>query len=164
MEPIENNPFRVLGLPITASVREIEKRATELETYVSMGKTKTYDLDFRFKPVHRTLENITAARKKLQLDEEKFRHSLFWFWNKNSVDELALELLREGNVDKAIAIWEKAVFSNKEDVFIQVPVIEDLIQASSDWPELDDDNHRLEIEGDTFVIERKSEGTTGATT
>ncbi len=164
MEPIENNPFRVLGLPITASIREIEKRATEMETYVSMGKTKTYDLDFRFKPVHRTLENITAARKKLQLDEEKFRHSLFWFWNKNSVDELALELLREGNVDKAIAIWEKAVFSNKEDVFIQVPVIEDLIQASSDWPELDDDNHRLEIEGDTFVIERKSEGTTVATT
>lgn len=164
MELIENNPFRVLGLPITASVREIEKRATELEAYASMGKSKTYDTDFDFKPVLRTLENITEARKKLQLDEEKFRNSLFWFWNHNSVDELALELLRDGNADKAIAVWEKAVFSNKKDTFVQVPVIEDLISASSKWPELDNDDHRIEIEGDTYVIEQKTEKTAAATT
>lgn len=163
MEIIESNPFRVLGLPITASVREIEKRATELETYASMGKTKTYDTDFSFKPVVRTLESITEARKKLQLDEEKFRNSLFWFWNHNSVDELALELLRDGYVDKAIAIWEKAVFSNKKDVFILAPVIEDLISTSSDWPKLDNDDHRLEVDRDRYVIERKTAKTTAAT-
>lgn len=164
MELIENNPFRVLGLPITASAREIEKRATELETYASMGKTKSYDTDFNFKPVLRTLENIKEARKKLHLDEEKFRHSLFWFWNHNSVDELAFELLRDGNVDKAIAIWEKAVFSDKQDAFIQVPIIEDLISTSSGWPELDNDDHRLEIDGDAYVIERKNAKITAATT
>jgi len=163
MEPIENNPFRVLGLPITASVREIEKRATELGTYASMGKTKSYDTDFDGKPIDRAIEKVTAAKKKIQIEEEKFHHSLFWFWNHNSVDELALDLVRDGQEEKACSIWEKAVFSNRDVAFIQIPEIEDLILASSDWPESDDDDHRIEIEGNAFVIERKTAGTTVAT-
>lgn len=157
MELIENNPFRVLGIPITASVREIEKRATELETYASMGKTKTYDTDFNLKPVVRTLENITEARKKLQLDDEKFRHSLFWFWNHNSVDELALDLLRDGDIEKAKTIWEKAVFANSEDVYIPVAVIEDLISETK-WSTTDNDDWRTEKEDDYFVIEKRKDG------
>lgn len=157
MEIIENNPFRVLGLPITASVREIDKRATELETYASMGKPKTYDTDFNFKPALRTLETITEARKKLQLDEEKFRHSLFWFWNNNSVDDLALDLLRDGDIEKAKAIWEKAVFANSEDVYIPVAVIEDLISETK-WSTTDNDDWRTEKEDDYFVIEKRKDG------
>lgn len=157
MELIENNPFRVLGIPITASVREIEKRATELETYASMGKTKTYDTDFNLKPVVRTLENITEARKKLQLDDEKFRHSLFWFWNNNSVDELALDLLRDGDVEKAKTIWEKAVFANSEDFYVPVAVIEDLI-AETEWSTTDNEDWRTEKEDDYFVIEKRKDG------
>jgi len=157
MELFENNPFRVLGIPITASVREIEKRATELETYASMGKTKTYDTDFNLKPVVRTLENITEARKKLQLDDEKFRHSLFWFWNHNSVDELALDLLRDGDIEKAKTIWEKAVFANSEDVYIPVAVIEDLISETK-WSTTDNDDWRTEKEDDYFVIEKRKDG------
>jgi len=157
MELIENNPFRVLGIPITASVREIEKRATELETYASMGKARTYDTDFNLTPVVRTPENITEARKKLQLDEEKFRHSLFWFWNHNSVDELALDLLRDGNIEKARTIWEKAAFANSKDVYIPVVVVADLISERK-WSTTDNDDWRTKQEDDYFVIEKRKNG------
>lgn len=164
MELIENNPFRVLGLPVTASVREIEKRASELETYAAMGKPKAYDTDFKLSPVLRTSENVIESRKKLQLAEDKFRTSLFWFWSSNSVDELAFDLLRDGNLSKAVAIWEKAVFSNKEESFVQVPVADNLITASSGWPDLDNDDHRIAIEADVYVIEQKNTKTAIATT
>lgn len=158
MELIENNPFRILGLPLTATVREIDKRANDLETVASMGKTKMFDSDFfNFVPVVRTLENVTEAKKKLQLDEEKLRHSLFWFWNNNSVDELAIDLLRDGDIEKAKTIWEKAVFSNSEDSYIPVTVTGDLISETS-WPTTDNEDWRTEREGDHFVIEKHKDG------
>jgi len=43
MNSILNNPFRILGLPITASEREISKQIHSLETYAEMGKTKSFD-------------------------------------------------------------------------------------------------------------------------
>jgi hypothetical protein len=158
MDLIENNPFRILGLPLTATVREIDKRANDLETFASMGKTKAFDTDFlNFAPVVRTLENVTEAKKKLQLAEEKFRHSLFWFWKNNSVDELALDLLRDGDIEKAKTIWEKAVFANSEDVYIPVAVIEDLISETK-WSTTDNDDWRTEKEDGYFVIEKRKVG------
>ncbi|HQU91421.1 MAG TPA: hypothetical protein PLK77_03950 [Pyrinomonadaceae bacterium] len=156
MELIENNPFRILGLPLTATVREIDKRANDLETFASMGKTKTFDTDFfNFVPVVRTLEKVTEAKKKLQLDEEKFRHSLFWFWINNSVDELAIDLLRDGDMEKAKTIWEKAVFANSEDVYAPVVVIEDLVP---EFANTDNDNWHNENERDYLSVEKLKEG------
>jgi len=97
MKEIENNPFRILGLPITAGAREFEKQINTLETYAEMGKAISLETDFSFLPsVERSPEVIADAKKKIQIDEQKFLHSLFWFWRNNSVDELALDLLRYG--------------------------------------------------------------------
>lgn len=156
MESIENNPFRVLGLPVTATVREIDRRANDLETFAAMGKTKTFDSDFfNFVPVVRTLESVAEARKKLQLDKERFRHSLFWFWKNNSVDELAIDLLRDGNIDKAKAIWEKAVFADSEDVYFPVKVIDDLFTR---YAETQNISWHIKREDDYLTVEKPYEG------
>lgn len=158
MELIEKNPFRILGLSITANARVIQKQINTVETYSEMGKAMSFDTDYPFlAPVERTTAVIDEAKRRIQLDEHKFQHSLFWFWPNNSTDDLALELLSDGKVDKATEIWEKAVFAKCERVFRPVPFISDLIQEVDTWSEKDDDDHRLEMDRGEYTIERKVE-------
>jgi hypothetical protein len=46
MDIITKNPYRILGLSISASDRDITKRVSKLSVYAEMGKTKTYVYDF----------------------------------------------------------------------------------------------------------------------
>jgi hypothetical protein len=157
MNLIDNNPFRILDLPVTASEREISKQLNTLATYAEMGKTKIFGSDFPFlaKP-SRTLDSIEEAKKQIEQGENKFFHSLFWFWKNNSVDELALDVLKEGNIEKAIQLWEKAVHSNKNKALKPVVLNENLIRLSKDWTEIDNENHLLQKRnGDEYLIDRK---------
>ena len=91
MNLINNNPYRILGLPITASEREIVKQINTLAIYSEMGKSKSLDTDFSFlSPVERTPYLIEEAKKQIEQSESRLFYSLFWFWKNNSVDELAL--------------------------------------------------------------------------
>ena len=111
MDLIHQNPFRVLGLPITATDREIAKSISDLSIFMKMGKTKEFDCDYFFpvKPL-RTSEAIDNASKKIEQPNNKLFYALFWFWENptNTIDEMAFEELKKGNVEKAIQFWEKA--------------------------------------------------------
>ena len=108
MELVLNNPFRVLGLPATASTRDITKRISDLETFAELGKTKTYPHDFPgLGALDRSLESIKDAARKIEQTEGRLFHSFFWFRAGDSVDELALESLAAGNVDEAVELWDK---------------------------------------------------------
>ena len=157
MNLINNNPYRILGLPLTATEREIAKQINTLATYAEMGKTKSFDTDFLFlSAIDRTPDAIEEAKKQIEQSESKLLYSLFWFWKNNSADELALELLKEGNINKAIAIWEKSVFANKNKVYKPVVLFENLINQSSNWSEEDNEDHSLKKEEDEYTIERKA--------
>jgi hypothetical protein len=158
MNLIINNPYRILGLPITATEREIAKQINTLATYAEMGKVKSFDTDFPFLPsVTRTPEAIDEAKKQIEQSESKLLYTLFWFWKNNSADELALEVLKEGNTSKAIAIWEKSVFAGKNKIYKPVTLFENLIATSSHFNDIEDEDHLMEKEGDTFLVERKNE-------
>ena len=160
MNPTHNNPFRILGLPLTASARDITKQVNTLATYAEMGKAQVFDTDFSlFPPVNRTLEVIEEASKRIEQGENKLLHSLFWFWNNNSVDELALDVLKEGRIERAIEIWEKAIFATKEKSYKPVALrdgYDNLIRESSDWYEGNDDDHSLNKNDGAYFIERKA--------
>ena len=67
MNLIYNNPFRILGLPITATEREIAKQINTLSTYAEMGKVKSLDTDFVFlQNIFRTPEVIDEAKKQIE--------------------------------------------------------------------------------------------------
>jgi len=82
-------------------------------------------------------------------------YSPFWFWNSNLADELALEFIREGDAQKAMAIWEKAVFSKDKKKLVQAVLIGDLIGQSPDWLEEKDEFHSLAKNGDEYIIWRE---------
>lgn len=111
MNLICQNPFRVLGLPISATDREITKRISDLSIFMKMGKKREFDCD-SFLPVKtdRNLEAVEMASQKIDQPDSKLFHATFWFWGKkdNTVDQMAFQELKNGNIDKAIEFWEKA--------------------------------------------------------
>jgi hypothetical protein len=108
MELVLNNPFRVLGLPATATTRDIAKRISDLETFAELGKVKSYPHDFLgLGALDRSLEAIRDAARKIEQAEGRLFHSFFWFRAGDSVDELALESLTAGSVDEAADLWDK---------------------------------------------------------
>lgn len=115
MEIIYNNPYRILGLPVTATEREIRKRIEDLRIFSEMGKEISYDTDLPFlSDIKRTPEIIRESANQIERPESRVFYSLFWFWIKSPVDEFVFDILKEGKVEKAIELWEKAL--NGEEV------------------------------------------------
>lgn len=158
MNNISNNPFRILGLPITASEKEIAKQINTLSVYAEMGKEKKLDNNFPFlPPVERTSQAIIAAKKQIEQSETKLLFSLFWFWENNSIDELAFEILKEGKTDKAIDIWEKSAVANKSKVYKPTVLIENLDNSVLNWSESNTEDHVLHKNEEEYIIERKKD-------
>lgn len=112
MNQIHQNPFRILGLPVTATDREITKRIGDMSIYSDMGKPIKYEIDsyFPIKPV-RTAESINDATQKIDRLTNKIFYSMFWFWEttNNVIDEMAFEELKNGNITKSIQLWMKGI-------------------------------------------------------
>jgi len=110
LKAIAENPFRVLGLPVDATDRQITKRVNELSTLYEFGKAKDFDTDFPFiSKIHRSTAAIEKAARQIELPEQKLSHANFWFWGGDSVDDLVYEVLKDGGVAKAITLWNKRI-------------------------------------------------------
>lgn len=84
-------------------------------------------------------------------------YSPFWFWNGNLADELALEFIRQGDIEKARNIWEKAAFAKDKKKLVQTVIIDDLISRSKDWVEEQDEFHSLTKNKDQYIIAREKQ-------
>lgn len=84
-------------------------------------------------------------------------YSPFWFWNSNLTDELALEFIREGEIEKAMAIWERAAFSKDKKKFVQAILVDDLIRRSPDWLQEKNESHSLIKNDNEYIIARKKQ-------
>lgn len=110
MDLVLRNPFRVLGLPVTASSREIAKRVSDLEMFAELGKEKKFPLDLsELGNIDRSSEAIKDAARRIELTELRVFYSLFWFRNGDAVDELALECLSNFELNDAENIWSKQI-------------------------------------------------------
>lgn len=108
MDLVLRNPFRVLGLPVTASSREIAKRVSDLEMFAELGKDKTYPHDFPdLGVIDRSMEAIKDAARRIELPEMRVFHSFFWFRDGDTVDELAFECLTNFELLETDGVWTK---------------------------------------------------------
>lgn len=113
MNVIKLNPFRILGITGNSSEKELQKQISIIKAFARVGKTKEFKYDFGFiGDIPRSLEDIQQASSKIEQEQNKLYYSLFWFVNGNKIDETALGLLKEENIDKAIDIWEKTLKEN----------------------------------------------------
>lgn len=106
MDLVLRNPFRILGLPVTASSREIAKRVSDLEMFAELGKEKTYPGDLaEIGEIDRSLDSIKDAARRIELPEMRVFYSFFWFHSGDAVDELALECLANFELIEADNVW-----------------------------------------------------------
>lgn len=115
MQLVLNNPYRAVGLLVGATAREQERQIKRLKQFIEAEQEP--DADFSFPTLgnlNRTLDIVTEATSKLNLDSDKMMAALFWFYKGNEIsDEPALESIKTGDLDEVLNIWTKLTPSNE---------------------------------------------------
>lgn len=81
MKLIEQNPFRILGVYANARPADIVANCDDMEAYLSVGQSVSFDLDFDnlMPAVERTQKTVAQAKSKINLPKDKLKYALFWF-------------------------------------------------------------------------------------
>ena len=105
---INQNPFRLLDVPVTATKREIEKSLTRAKAFAKIGKpiAPKSDYGLPFSP-EINIELLEQAKSDIDQPERRIRSSIFWFWEGSAVDKMAFEAIQKGDEDRACEIWDK---------------------------------------------------------
>lgn len=118
MNVVFNNPYRILGLTNPVTNKELTKRISDLNTFIECGKPINYPLDFsKSQPLNRNLDSINDAARKIESDAEKLFQSLFWFYQHDNVDGMAIDCLKQGDVKTAYGIWSQQIKKSNEPKF-----------------------------------------------
>jgi hypothetical protein len=103
-----NNPFRITGLAVDATTREISKHGDKLKLMEELGEgEKAHTNAFARKTIP-TLEEIREAIQRLKDPESRIIDEFFWFWPQEfgqSKADPAIQALASGKMDVAIEIW-----------------------------------------------------------
>lgn len=105
-ELYRKNAFRITGLPVDASSREVAKHADKLKLMEELGQAASVHTGaFALKP---TLDEIREAIQRLKDPERRIIDELFWFWPQRTDDsrsDAALEALAKGDINTAYGMW-----------------------------------------------------------
>jgi hypothetical protein len=109
MQIIQNNPYRTVGLLVGATAREQERQVKRLKQFIEAEQDPQDDFSFStLGELKRTIESVTEAASKLNLDGDKMNAALFWFYKGNPItDEPAFDAIKDAKVKDAISIWAK---------------------------------------------------------
>lgn len=110
LNSIVNNPYRTLGVLSNSPLRDRVGNQNRLAAFVKVGREVVFPYDFEViiteKPT-RSIESVSAANSALNLGKDQLRHALFWFIKGSQIDEIALNHLQTGNLEKARELFEK---------------------------------------------------------
>lgn len=122
MNLIVNNPYRIIGLLIGATAKEQERQVRRLRQFIEAEQEPDDDFSFpALESLQRTMESVSDAASKLNLDSDKMNAALFWFYNGNSItDEVAFDAIKEGNTETAIEIWRKLACDSDGESYNEV--------------------------------------------
>lgn len=107
-EMFRANAFRITGLPVDATTREITKRADKLKMMEELGQGKSVHTGaFAFK-IPPTVDQIREAIQRLKDPEQRIIDEFFWFWPKQfgqSASDPAIKAIEGGDADTALQTW-----------------------------------------------------------
>lgn len=102
----KENAFRVTGIQIDASAREISKHGDRLRMLEELGEGTT-GIDNVFSPTTAPSgDDIRAALQRLKNPVHRLIDEIFWFWPESSCDsDLSIKALVQGQHRQAMAKW-----------------------------------------------------------
>ncbi len=106
---IKENPLRILGVFSDTPKKDIVANLGKLRAFVKTGKALSFDSDFTslLGPVNRTSNTIEKANNDISLPKDKLQAGMFWFMQHTDNDKAALNCLKSGDVNGAMAIIQK---------------------------------------------------------
>lgn len=115
MQLIKNNPYRIIGILVGATAKEKERQLRRLRQFIEAEEEPKDDFSFPILgQLHRTIESVSDATSKLNLDSDKMHSALFWFYKFNEItDEPALDSLKDGDLQSATEIWTKLIVTGE---------------------------------------------------
>lgn len=102
------NAFRITGLSVDATTREVTKHADKIKMLAELGQdAHAQNSAFPIKPSP-NLDDIREAIQKLKNPEKRFIDEFFWFWPEEfgqGHSDPAIQALIKGDLSSAIDIW-----------------------------------------------------------
>jgi CheY-like chemotaxis protein len=102
------NAFRIAGLNVDASLRDVSKEAEKLELMLKLGRTPPPAAIFPLDEAP-TIESVRNALQSLKDPESRLVQEFFWFWPCTGVSagDPALVALCQGKYQAAVDSWTK---------------------------------------------------------
>jgi len=108
------NAFRITGLNVHSSLRDITREGEKLEMSIKLGVVRSSN---NILPLPEQVSNpaIRAALQTLKDPEQRLLHEMFWFWPciGQSKEDPALRALQLGNYQGAVNLWTNAMAREK---------------------------------------------------
>ena len=105
------NAFRILGIPVTASPKEISSRMRSLDLVERYGDGEHGDSSFLSLGAGNDRDARRQAQQRLLDPELRFVDELFWIWplslNGSEENDSALAAIRQNDASHALSIWER---------------------------------------------------------
>jgi hypothetical protein len=148
------NAFRITGLPVDATARDIGKHAEKLKVLAELGQDAQPNAAFPLRPSP-TLEDVRDAIQRLKDPEKRLIDEFFWFWPENfggSRSDAAIQALEKGDLDTATDIWKSKRKHPTEGIVATHNLALIYHIAALDW-----ENHSLRTEIDAKRREEVTE-------
>jgi hypothetical protein len=102
------NAFRLLGLRVDATVREVSKQGVKMKQMEELGMgNSTHAAAFPLSPPP-SQDDLRAAIQRLQDPEKRLVDEFFWFWPEQfgtSHLDAAIDALQAGDSETAVKVW-----------------------------------------------------------
>ncbi len=108
-ELFRTNAFRITGLRVDATTREIAKHTDKLKMMEELGQGKSVHTGAFALKTPPSVDQIREAIQRLKEPEQRIIDEFFWFWPRQfgqSASDPALKALVAGDADAALKIWE----------------------------------------------------------
>jgi len=110
-----SNPFRVTGLPVEVTAREVTQQLEKLEMLRRLGRDGISKGAFQLDPAPEA-DALREAKQRLNDPQRRIVDEFFWFWPEPpeaSTSDEALVALARGDLQTATRIWTQREDSNR---------------------------------------------------